>query len=321
MKNFLYCILASAIILTGCNKEDDPQYTEDYGSITGVVTDFATGEPVRNANVQLRPTGETTLTGTDGMYEFKSLTDGKYSITVSKAEYTDLIDDHVIDVTKGKTMRRDVQITRIPTYIRITDMNGNDIDCLDFGSESSVVIKAFNVYNNGTVGVHCETVYSCNWISSVTSLPETIAPGTNAMVTVNIDRTRLALGDNATELFVRSNNGNNKVQIKAIGCELQLYVPEVERPTISSINGDYANVFSSVIDDGGGNIIDKGFEVKYESQWNEEAIYENYSLGPGNNNFRVQIDPYLHYSNKCSVRAWAKNASYTGYSFWVNVWQ
>lgn len=208
-------LIASIAIWTGCQKEDDPQYTEDYGSITGVVTDFATGEPVKNANVQLRPTGETTLTGTDGMYEFKYLPDGKYSITVSKAEYTDLIDDYVIDVKKGKTMRRDVQITKIPTYIRITDMNGNDIDCLDFGSENSVTMKAFNVYNNGTVGVHCETVYSCNWISSVTSLPETIAPGANTMVSVSIDRSRLSEGANITELYVRSNNGGDVVQIKA----------------------------------------------------------------------------------------------------------
>lgn len=214
MKKYFYiALLASAIILTGCNKEDDPQYAEDYGSITGVVTDFATGEPVKNANVQLRPTGETTLTGTDGMYEFKNLQDGKYSITVSKAEYTDLIDDYVIDVTKGKTMRRDVQIKKVPAYIRITNMDGDDIDCLDFGSESSM--KSFNVYNNGTVGIHCETVYSCNWISSVTSLPETIAPGANTMVTVNIDRSRLATGTNTTELYVRSNNGGDVVQIKA----------------------------------------------------------------------------------------------------------
>jgi hypothetical protein len=206
-------IILVIIVLTGCHKEDDPQPIEEKGSIIGVVTDFATGEPVINANVQLRPTGETTLTGTDGMYEFKSLGDGKYSITVSKAEYTDLIDDYVIDVTKGKTMRRDVQIVKKPTYIRITDLNGDDIDCLDFGSESTM--KSFNVYNPGTVGIHCETVYSCNWISSVSSLPETIASGANVMVTVGIDRSRLSAGTNTTELYVRSNNGGDVVQIKA----------------------------------------------------------------------------------------------------------
>lgn len=206
-------LIASAAIWTGCQKEDDPQYTEDYGSIIGAITDFATGEPVINANVQLRPTSETTLTGTDGMYEFNNLSDGKYSITVSKAEYTDLIDTCTIDVKKGKTVRRDVQIVKKPTYIRITDMNGDDIDCLDFGSESTM--KSFNVYNPGTVGIHCETVYSCNWISSVTSLPETIASGANVMVTVGIDRSKLSAGTNTTELYVRSNNGGDVVQIKA----------------------------------------------------------------------------------------------------------
>ncbi len=216
MRRFILAIvIASIAILTGCNKEDDPQSTEDYVSITGAITDFATGEPVINANVQLRPSGETSLTGTDGMYEFKNLPDGKYYITVSKAEYTDLIDEYPIDVKKGKPVRRDVQIEKKPTYIRITDMDGNDIESLDFGSESSITMKSFNVYNPGTVGIHCETVYSCNWISAVSSLPETISPGASVMVSVSIDRSRLATGTNTTELYVRSNNGGDVITIKA----------------------------------------------------------------------------------------------------------
>ena len=39
--------------------------------IYGHVTDFATGEDVANANVQFRQGGEMTLTGSDGMFEFR----------------------------------------------------------------------------------------------------------------------------------------------------------------------------------------------------------------------------------------------------------
>ena len=215
MRRFVFTIvIVSVAVIMGCHKEDT-QY-EDCVSITGAITDFATGESVKNANVQLRPSGETTLTGTDGIYEFKNLPDGDYFITVSKAEYNDLIDNYPISVRKGKTARRDVQIEKKPTYIRITDMGGNDLDCLDFGSDSSITMKSFNVYNPGTVDIHCETVYSCNWISAVSSLPETISPGASEMVSVSIDRSKLVTGINTTELYVRSNNGGDVITIKAV---------------------------------------------------------------------------------------------------------
>lgn len=100
MKTFkqiiLLCICFSFL---SCDQSVNEQ---KLGSIYGCVTDFATGNPVYAANVQLRPSGETTLTGSDGMYEFLDVEDGDYSITVSKAEYTDLIDDYVIKVKDGR---------------------------------------------------------------------------------------------------------------------------------------------------------------------------------------------------------------------------
>ena len=82
----LLLIFVSILNFNSCK----PDSIEELGSIYGIVTDKATGEPVKNANVQLRPSGETTLTGTDGRYEFVDLKNGEYSITVSKTEYTDL---------------------------------------------------------------------------------------------------------------------------------------------------------------------------------------------------------------------------------------
>lgn len=79
------------------------------GGIYGTVTDFDTGEPVQNANVQLRPSGNTAITGSDGMFEFRDINPGDYKLKVSATGYKDLIDDYVITV-EDKMMRRDVQI-------------------------------------------------------------------------------------------------------------------------------------------------------------------------------------------------------------------
>lgn len=120
MKRLEYILLLFGILtIMSCeNKNEEKNAT---GSIYGCVTDFATGNPVQNANVQLRPTGETTLTGSDGMYEFLDLKDGDYSITITKAEYGELIDDYVIQIKNGQRMRRDVQIEKAQTPALVTN--------------------------------------------------------------------------------------------------------------------------------------------------------------------------------------------------------
>ena len=146
-----WVILFLTTVFNSCNPIGD-----EKGSIYGIVTDKATGDPVKNANVQLRPSGETVLTGTDGRYEFTELKNGDYSLVVSKTEYTDLIDDHIITVDGDKAVRRDVQIEKVPSVFRILDANGNDIDELDFGSMSDDNVRLFNIFNSSTAVLEYE---------------------------------------------------------------------------------------------------------------------------------------------------------------------
>lgn len=237
-----FCLM----LIVSC-KEEDPVVVDEKGSIYGAVTDFATGSPVANANVSLRPGNETALTGYDGMYEFIDVDDGDYTIVVSKAEYSDLIDDYVISVRNGRRIRRDVQIKKTPAFLRITDVNGADINFLDFGSDPYVMTKSFNIFNNGTVSVSCSMVYSCNWIKSVSSVPNSIAPGQNVTVNVEIDRSKLSAGNNVTDLYVTSNNGSNVLKIIATGGFIS---PEVLTLPATDSNGDvtiFCDVFHARI--------------------------------------------------------------------------
>lgn len=307
MKTWYFSALFAVVMLSvlGCKKETDKDVTLKQGAIYGTVTDFATGNPVYNANVQLRPSGETTLTGSDGMYEFPNIEDGDYTIVVSKAEYTDLIDDYVIKVKDGRRMRRDVQIEKIPTYIRFTDMQGKDITELDFGSNPSFDMLAFNIYNNGTITINCKVEYSCNWIKSISEVPSSLKPGQNVLVTIQIDRSKLQAGENINYLYITSNNGSNVIKIKATA---DAVLPSVITLPVTDIRGDitaWCNTFHAKVTNVGNPAYNKrGF--CYSSSNHTPTINDNQidvaGIGLGEYsytcwNFPAQTTTYY-------VRAW-----------------
>lgn len=192
----------------GCTKP------EETGTIYGTVTDFDTGEPVKNANVTLIPSGETTLTGSDGTYMFQDLKKGDYSLSLSKAGYKDLVDDYLIQLAAGKSVRRDVQM-KIKS-LRITDMNGEDTNELDFGSEGDDVSRIFNIFNDSGETISWEIITTANWIESPeTGTSGTLQAGGTKGIVVVIDRSKLQQGDNTTTMHITSNNGNQQLTIKA----------------------------------------------------------------------------------------------------------
>ena len=207
----LLLIFVSILNFNSCK----PDSIEELGSIYGVVTDKATGEPVKNANVQLRPSGETTLTGTDGRYEFVDLKNGEYSITVSKTEYTDLVDDYVIVIDGDKAMRRDVQIEKIPALLKILDSNGNEIEVLDFGSMQDDNTRMFSIFNNSMMSLEYELYKTASWIIKLSSEKGVMSPGETKPIVITIDRTELSMGDNVTTLTVITNNGGKQLTLKA----------------------------------------------------------------------------------------------------------
>ncbi|MBR5781326.1 MAG: carboxypeptidase regulatory-like domain-containing protein [Bacteroidales bacterium] len=211
----LISLFAALLIFASVFNSCKPDPIEEFGSIYGIVTDKATGEPVKNANVQLRPSGETTLTGTDGRYEFVDLKNGEYSITVSKTEYTDLVDDYVIKVEGAKAMRRDVQIEKIPALLKILDSNGNEIEELDFGSMLDDNIRMFSIFNNSTMSLQYQIYKTASWIVGFSSAEGSMNPGETRPIVITIDRTKLSLGDNATTITIVTNNGGKQLAIKA----------------------------------------------------------------------------------------------------------
>lgn len=296
--------LAASLVWYSCTKDSDEDIT---GTIYGTVTDYATGEPIGNTTVKLRPSGETTLTGNDGTFEFNDLKANKYSLSFSKAEYADLDDDYIIELEAGKKVKRDVQMRKQVASLQITDMAGNSITLLDFGLEESVTSKSFNIFNNGTLSIECMLSYNCTWIDTVIAMGTTISPGQTITVTVVIDRDKLLNGENKTYLRIISNNGSNELEITATGYNL----PTVVTTSASNITTTSATCGGNVTSNGGTPVTERGICWSTNHAPTIEGS-GRMNLGNGNGTFSGVISG-LTLNTTYYVRAYAINNRGTAY--------
>ena len=294
-------VFASTILWQGCTKP------EETGTIYGTITDYTTGEPIKNANVKLRPSGETTLTGSDGAYMFQDLKAGEYSLFLSKADYSDLDDNYIIVLETGKNVRRDVQMKQNIAILQITDMNGSNLTFLDFGEAQSVTSKSFNVFNDGTRSINCKMSNDCIWISSVSPDSVRIVPGQTVPVIVTINRENLTSGNNSTFLHITSENIGNELEIRAIG----ISDATVITGDITNITANTATCSGNVTSDGISAVTDRG--ICWSLTQSPSLENGNHmSMGNGVGSFSGTITG-LSSNTPYYVRAYATNEKGTTY--------
>lgn len=302
---FLFPVVAVVLgaFIYSCTEEED----DLKGSIYGTVTDLQTNEPIGGVNVKLKPSGEATLTGSDGSYEFKDLEVNNYSLSFSKAEYAGLEDDFIIELEAGKKVKRDVQMRRRIASLEITDMQGNKLDTLDFGEEESVVVKTFNVFNDGTEVLQCQTSYECDWITNVSGLENPIQPGQTVPVTVRIDRVALEDGVNITFLYITSGNGSNEVVVKATFRG----TVSITTQEATSVTATSATVGGNITDDGGRPVTVRG--ICYGTSQTPTIDGDHTEDGSGTGSFTHNLSN-LSSSTTYYARAYATNRNGTYYA-------
>lgn len=102
-KLILLAIIALAFV--GCTQDE---YTL-FGTISGTVTDINTGEPIGNVSLTLSPSGKTTVTGSDGNFEFVDLVANQYKIQARHINYK--TDTKTVNVLAGETARGDMSLS------------------------------------------------------------------------------------------------------------------------------------------------------------------------------------------------------------------
>ncbi len=184
------------------------------GSIYGVVTDNLTGDPIKNAGVELLPVGLKTVTGSDGLFDFMDISSGHYNLLVTKTGYKDTKSD-IVTVESGKAARADVHLEK-NSALRIVDDAKNEISELDFGDKLGDISRSFNIFNDSPNSFEWEITKTAGWITSISQETGKLAAGDTQGIIVEIDRSLLREGENISQLHITAiNNGDKRLTVKA----------------------------------------------------------------------------------------------------------
>ena len=237
MKRLFY-ILLSGLLFVACEEINEEI---NVGKISGVVSDKNTGEPVATVSATLSPGGNSTVTGSDGSFEFVGLGPGEYTVNISKEGYKG--NSKAVTVTAGQTTQAHLLIERIPAVITA------DRTELDFGKDYGVNTLSFNIVNNNYEKLSWEMVNNCGWITDVSPKSGSLDYGKTGTIIVKINRDLLADGNNTTVLVLSTEGvGSTEITVKAYGQAKKKAV--LNTLEVSSITATTAVLTGEIIDDG-----------------------------------------------------------------------
>ena len=292
-----------------CNQKEEPKV---LGSIYGAVKDKASGEPIRNAHVELMPVGLTIDTGDEGQFEFVKVEEGIYNLFVTKNGYKDYKTSDI--VVKGNSNGKpvNIQIEKLPPSLRIVDENGKDINQIVFGDEKDDVIRTFNIFNDGESSLSWQITKTVDWIQQIRPDEGSLKLGETQAVIMTIDRALLTGDNNVTTVHVTSNSGSKQISVSATGVML----PAVEVWSVFDIEYESANIAINITNTGIPNLSECGIVISTEQMPTIETamqnIYRAYDQS-GQDRFYYNVDA-LRPRTQYFVRAYAVNDEGVAYS-------
>ena len=203
MKKLFYMFpLLALFFMTACEEE----LPNTMGNIYGIVGDIETGEPIRRATVILSPGNQTTVTGSDGHFEFLNLAAAQYKIQVSANGY--ITNSRQITVLAGSSASGDIMMRQTAAQMSVS------VDELDFGSNETTL--SFDVISKGDKQVEWLVKEEIDWLTCWPASGKITNASSSVVVTV--DRTGLEDGVYKELLVISSKD--QKVADKTIVIKL-----------------------------------------------------------------------------------------------------
>lgn len=251
-KIYLIICLAFISIWHSCKQHEEENLS---GTIYGIVSDKATGEPIKSAGVELSPVGLKTITGSEGQFEFNELNPGNYTLLVTKTGYADYA-SNTIEVKPGQTAKGDVQIEQLPPALKVVNDKRQEISELDFGAAESDVARSFNIFNDGVETLEWQITKTADWVTQISKTEGELKAGATQALIITIDRNQLNSGENTTTVHITSNNGSKQLTIKATNGTILATLNTLE---ISSIKRTSAIFNGEILTEGSPKYSERGF--------------------------------------------------------------
>ncbi|MFV0419390.1 MAG: LamG-like jellyroll fold domain-containing protein [Dysgonomonas sp.] len=226
----LLLTIVSFVFFTACEEKENNL----FGSISGIVTDVETSEPIQGITVTLVPGSNSAVTGNDGIYYFTKAEAGQYTLQFKGNGYQ--TNTKIITVEPYKTATGDMQLSPGSGNL------GVDKSTLEFGTSDNY--RMLHLKNTGKSSFDWEIKYNCSWIKSVTPSSGTIKPGvSNVPVTIEIDRSKLANTEIQRTNFTISTNdsGGMDVQVSVNGSSSGGQTPALTNGLMAYYNFDNDN--------------------------------------------------------------------------------
>jgi hypothetical protein len=192
------------ILICGCSEDE----VASFGSITGIVTDANSGEPVTSAIVALTPGNSSVQTDASGSYSFKELDPGTYTIQVKASNYETSTTS--ASVTAGMITKCDVKLNSSSQQASV------ELSTSTVTFDKGVNEMTFTIRNTGKSG-------SVSWsISGVTVdwltiLPRTgtTAQGSSSTIKLTVDRSKISDESSAiyTSIIVEGSSFSKAVTV------------------------------------------------------------------------------------------------------------
>lgn len=245
--NRIFTAIGIAVLILSCAPE---AIEESTGNLSGIVYDKSTGDPVPVVNIELEPSGKSTVTGSDGGFSFNNLKSGEYCISFSKEGYK--VGNKNVSVTSGEDTETHLTIERIPAVITC------DRELLDFGDNASMNTLSFNIVNNNHIDLNYSIIENCGWIVESDPTSGVLPYGKTGTIVLKIDRELLIAGVNETVVVVRTEGeGSSELTVRATGIEKKKPALNIHETT--EVKASSAMLNAEITDPGAPAYTERGF--------------------------------------------------------------
>lgn len=181
------------------------------GSVRGRIVSTLDEEPQQGVAVSLSPGNSSTITGSDGYFEFSEIEPGLYSLQAQKADFK--TNYKQVRVVAGQVAMGDMSLVPIPTSSSV-EVSPESLDFGTLDTEATV-----NIRNTGDAGAVGWTVsgISVDWLK-VTPQNGSTAQGMSSSIKVVVDRSVLS-AKSTTYFTVNYAGGNTSVRVTASPAE------------------------------------------------------------------------------------------------------